>query len=52
MLLFERGTTVEAETRDAGNCELDCQHVTCLAGWVVTRCTVDGAYHAVGKVSA
>src|SRR5437899_2206878 len=47
--MFERGTAVEAETRDAGNCEFDRQHVALLAGWVVTGCTVDGTHRAVGK---
>src|ERR1700737_1594279 len=47
--MFERGTAVEAETRDAGNCEFDRQHVTLLAGWVVTGCTADGTHRAVGK---
>src|ERR1700686_5193571 len=35
LAMFERGTAVEAETRDAGNCEFDRQHVALLAGWVV-----------------
>src|SRR3546814_10734438 len=26
-VVFERGPAVEAETRDTGNCEFDCQHV-------------------------
>src|SRR6266849_6099521 len=47
--MFERGTAVEAETRDAGNREFDRQHITRLAGWVVTGCTVDGTHRAVGK---
>src|SRR5947207_12764971 len=47
--MFERGTAVEADTRHAGNREFDNQHITRLAGWVVTGCTVDGAHHAVGK---
>src|SRR5207249_1071066 len=48
-VMFERGSAVEADTRDAGNCEFDCQHVALLAGWEVTGRAVDGAYHAVGK---
>jgi hypothetical protein len=48
-VVFECGTAVEADTRDAGNREFDHQYITRLAGWVVTGCTVDGAYHAVGK---
>src|SRR6267143_2979718 len=47
--MFERGTAVEAETRDAANCEFDRQHVALLAGWVVTGCTVDGTHRAVGE---
>src|SRR3954449_2498402 len=47
--LFERGTAVEAETRDAGDCEFHRQHVALLAGWVVTGCTVDAAHGTVGK---
>ena len=47
--VFERGTAVEAETRDAANCEFDRQHVALLAGWVVTGRAVDGAYRTVGK---
>src|SRR5829696_3379643 len=35
--MFERGTAVEAETRDADNFEFDREHVALLAGWVVTR---------------
>src|SRR5215831_1241351 len=38
-----------ADTRDAGNPEFNDQHITCLAGWIVTWCTVDGAHRAVGK---
>src|SRR6476660_9099643 len=47
--MFERGTAVEADTRDAGNFEFDYQHISLLAGWVVTGCTVDGTHRAVGK---
>src|SRR5580693_5421957 len=47
--MLERGTAVEADTRDAGNREFDRQHITRLAGWVVTGCTMDGAHYAVGK---
>src|ERR1700722_5228025 len=47
--VFERGTTVEAETRDAGDCEFDRQHLTLFAGWVVTGCEMDGTHKAVGK---
>src|SRR5205085_412057 len=42
--MFERGTAVEAETSDAGNCELDHQHVALLAGRVIAGRTVDGAH--------
>ena len=45
--MFERGTAVEADTRNAGNRKFDQQHITRLAGWVVTGCTVDGANEAV-----
>src|SRR5437762_14318661 len=45
--MFERGTAVEADTRNAGNRKFDQQHITRLAGWVVTGCTVDGAHDAV-----
>src|SRR3546814_9509878 len=48
-VVFERGPAVEAETRDTGNCEFDCQHVACLAGWVVAGRAVDGTHRAVGK---
>jgi hypothetical protein len=48
-VVLERGTAVEAETRDAGDCEFHRQHVALLAGWVVTGCTVDGTHGAVGK---
>src|SRR4029077_11001488 len=47
--MFECGTAVEADTRDAGNFEFDCQHISLLAEWVVTGCTVDGTHRAVGK---
>src|SRR5436190_880464 len=47
--MFERGTAVEADTRDAGNFEFDCQHISLLAEWVVTGCTEDGTHRAVGK---
>src|SRR5215472_11862582 len=39
--MLESGTTVETETRDAGYSEFNRQHVTRLARWVVTWCTVD-----------
>src|SRR5437667_11348747 len=45
--MFERGTAVEADTRNAGNRKFDQQHITRLAGWVVTGCTLDGAHDAV-----
>src|SRR4030095_15516963 len=47
--MFERGTAVEADTGDAGNFEFDYQHISLLAGRVVTGCTVDGTHRAVGK---
>src|SRR5450756_1108692 len=48
-VMFDRRTAVEADTRDSGNIELDCQHISLLAARVVTGCTVDGTYRAVGK---
>src|SRR5262249_43199661 len=48
-VMLERGTAIEAETGDAGDCELDCQHVALLARWVVAGCTVDCTHRAVGK---
>ena len=48
-VMLERGTAVEAKTRDAGNREFHRQHVALLAGGVVTGGTVDGAHGAVGK---
>src|SRR5262249_40518431 len=47
--MFERGSAVEADTRDAGNCEFDRQHVALLTRWVVTGSPVDGTHPAVGK---
>src|SRR5262245_29685047 len=48
-IVFEHGTAVDADTSDAGNGEVDRQHITGLAGWVVAGCTHDGAHDAVGK---
>src|SRR3977135_2882662 len=39
-VMLERGTAVEADTRDAGDREFDRQHVAFLAGGVVTGCPV------------
>jgi hypothetical protein len=50
--MFKCRAAVEAETKDAGNCEFDRQHIALLAGGVVTGCAVDGSHGAVGKVSA
>jgi hypothetical protein len=47
--MLERGTAIEADTRNPGNREFDQQHIACLAGRVVTGCTMDGAHRAVGK---
>src|SRR5207249_7692653 len=47
--VFERGTAVQADTRNAGNFEFDYQHISLFAGWVVTGCTMDGTHRAVGK---
>jgi hypothetical protein len=48
-VMLERGTAVDADTGDAGDYEYYRQHVTLLAGWVVTGCTVGDTYCAVGK---
>src|SRR6185312_14305798 len=48
-IMFERWTAVEADTGDAGNLELDHQHVSLLARRKVTGCTMDGTHRAVGK---
>src|SRR3984893_11503345 len=48
-VMLERGTAVEADTGDAGDCEFYRQHVALLAGWIVTGCTVDDTHDAVGK---
>src|ERR1700730_10034144 len=48
-VMFECRTAVKPDTRDAGNCEFDRQHVALLAGWVVTGRMVDGAHRTVGK---
>src|SRR5262249_41443470 len=48
-IMFERGTAVEADTRNTGDREFDDQHITRLTGWIVTGCTVNGTHHAVGK---
>src|SRR5215470_2511918 len=47
--MLESRTTVETETRDAGYSELNRQHVTRLARWVVTWCTVDCTDRAFWK---
>ena len=47
--MLERGAAVEANTGDAGDCEVDRQHVALLAGRVVTWCTMDGTHRAAGK---
>src|SRR5262245_24174017 len=47
--MFERRTAIEADTGDASNFELDRQHISLLARWIVTGCTVDGAHRAIGK---
>src|ERR1700722_9345929 len=48
-VMFEHGTAVETDTRDTGNSEFDREHISLFAGWVVTRCTVDGTHSTVGK---
>src|SRR5262245_36372052 len=47
--MFEHRAAVDTDTRDADNREFDDQHITGLAGWVVTGCTLYGAHCAVGK---
>src|SRR6188474_3467213 len=47
--VLELRTAVAADTGDAGNLEFDHQHISLLAGWVVTGCTPDGAHCAVWK---
>src|SRR5436190_9194508 len=47
--MLERGTAVDADTGDPGNCEFNRQHVALLTGWVVTGCTVHGTHRAVRK---
>src|SRR6185369_6070671 len=49
LVMLERGTAVEAKTRDARDSEFYCQHVALLAGGEVAGCTEDGAHGAVGK---
>src|SRR3954454_14537747 len=41
LVVFESGTAVEANTRDTVNLEFDGEHISLLAGWVVTRRTLD-----------
>src|SRR5262249_35475157 len=48
-VMFERGTAVKTDTRDTGNCEFDCKHISLLARWVITGCAEDGTHSAVGK---
>src|SRR3954464_2564540 len=47
--MFELGTAVEADTRDAGYLEFNDQNVPLFAGWEVARRTPDGADRTVGK---
>src|SRR5262245_64139671 len=47
--MFERRTAVEADTGDASDFELDRQHISLLARWIVTWGTVDGTHRAIGK---
>src|SRR5258708_16177025 len=49
LVMLERGTAVEADAGDAGDCEFHRQYVALLAGWVVTGCAVDATHGAVGK---
>src|SRR6476661_4701202 len=48
-IMFERRTAVKADTGDTSNFELDRQHISLLARWIVTGCTVDGTHCAVDK---
>src|SRR5258707_365219 len=32
-VMFERGTAVEADTRDTGNIEFDYKHISLFTGW-------------------
>src|SRR3954453_20871526 len=47
--MLERGTAVEANAGHAGDREFYGQHITSLAGWVITGSTVYGAHYAVRK---
>src|SRR5262245_51273882 len=49
LVMLEYGTAVEADTGNASDCEFDREHVTLLAGRIVTRCTVDGTHGTVGE---
>src|SRR5262249_62267035 len=49
LVVLDRGTAVDANTGDAGDRELDRQHVALLAGLVVAGCTVNCTYRAIGK---
>ena len=51
LAVLERGAAVEADAGNAGNGELDRQHVALLAGRVVARRAVDGADRAVRERS-
>jgi hypothetical protein len=44
LVMFERGTAVEAETWDAGDRGFYRQHVALLAGWIATGRAVDGTH--------
>ena len=47
--MLENGTAVEADARDAGDCELDRQHVARLARGIVAGSTVDSTHRAIRK---
>src|SRR5262249_39390348 len=49
LVMFESGTPVETDTRDAGDLEFDNQNVTRFAVRVVVGRMVDRAHRAVGK---
>src|SRR5882724_9685320 len=48
-VVFERGAAVEADARDSGDDEFDCNHIAFFPGWEITGRAVDGAYRTVGK---
>ncbi|MNV65559.1 hypothetical protein D3C71_1582590 [compost metagenome] len=45
--MFERRPAVEPDAGDAGDGEIDGQHIALFAGGKVCRCMVDGVHRAV-----